>query len=98
MKRAILLNMFFVILFVIFLIISLMTQFFFFLPIFCIFPFACKSGRQHNDEQYSDKVKRKDFLFDTNQSGVKLQICPQCGGEIKEPTAQYCYHCGKKLE
>ena len=26
-----------------------------------------------------------------------LRKCSVCGGEIKEPIAKFCYHCGAKL-
>ncbi|MFX1338591.1 MAG: hypothetical protein ACFFDK_08270 [Promethearchaeota archaeon] len=26
-----------------------------------------------------------------------LRRCPVCNGEIKEPIAKFCYHCGAKL-
>lgn len=92
MKRnIIILNIFFITLFVIFLILSLFFWFFllipfFFLPIICYLPFAFKG-----------KKRRLEPLLDIDSQIPKIRKCPACGGEIREPIAQYCYHCGSEL-
>lgn len=90
-RRIILLNIFFIILFVIFLILSLFFWFFllipfFFLPIVCYLPFAFK-GRE----------KRLNSLLEPDSQYLGIKKCSVCGGEIKEPNAKFCYHCGSKL-
>ena len=31
------------------------------------------------------------------EDAYKIRYCPVCNGEIKEPVAKFCYHCGSKL-
>ena len=88
-RNIIILNIIFVILFLIFLFLSIFYGSFigfFFIPILCCLPFAFR------------KKAPKGLLFDESQlDAYKIRYCPVCEGEIKEPIAKFCYHCGSKL-
>ena len=85
MKRNfIILNIFFVILLVISIILSLYIGFFFFIPIICFLPFALRG-----------KSKARESLKEFKPESFRR--CRACGGEIKESIAKYCYHCGSEL-
>ena len=87
-RRMILINIIFIILTVFFLVLSLICGMpFFFLPIICWLPFFFKGRRR-------DLATREPFYEPYVQA---LRKCPVCGGEIKEPIAKFCYHCGAKL-
>ena len=91
-RRIILINIIFIILTVFFLVLSLILNVwyaipFFFLPIIYWLPFMFK-GRGR------DLATQKPFY---EPYGQALRKCPVCGGEIKEPIAKFCYHCGAKL-
>jgi len=91
MKRKILLNLIFIALFVVFLILSFMIDFFFFIPIICFLPFSFKSNkftRSNLEISESKHVSNKDLEF---------RSCPKCGGEITLNDIKFCYHCGAKL-
>ncbi|MFW9971125.1 MAG: hypothetical protein ACFFDF_13100 [Candidatus Odinarchaeota archaeon] len=93
MNRNIVLNLVFIAIFILFLVLSLTIDFFFFIPIICFLPFS-----------FSALKKNKTYLKDTpvlisSETDFKhkeIRYCQRCGGEI-EPTAIYCYHCGEKL-
>ncbi len=85
----IILNIFFVILFLIFLLLSIFYGSiigFFFIPLLCFLPFAFRKN--------SDKGI---MLNNSEGQGYKIRYCPVCEGEIKEAIAKFCYHCGSKL-
>ena len=90
-RTIIILNIFFVILFLIFLLLSIFYGSiigFFFIPLLCFLPFAFR------------KKTSKGIIFDDSQGQVykpKIRYCPVCEGEIREPIAKFCYHCGSKL-
>jgi len=91
MKKLILMNIIFILIFVSFLILSIFFWFFLFIPIFflplcCYLPFAFKN-----------KAQRQEQAFDPNLQYSEIRKCPVCEGEIKESVAQYCYHCGSEL-
>jgi len=91
MKRTILLNLIFLTLFVVFIILSFTTDFFFFIPIICFLPFSFKSKmftRSNLDIIESTHDTNKDLEF---------RSCPKCGGEIALNDIKFCYHCGVKL-
>jgi hypothetical protein len=98
MKKYIIFNLIFIIIAVFFLILSLILNFVFFIPFFilplcCWLPFAFRGKkymRSENEQDYESIYPSK-----TIEKGVRL--CPVCKGEIKEPIAKYCYHCGSKL-
>ncbi len=96
MKRnyIILINVFFVVLAAVCLIFSFYIGVFFFLPILCFLPFMFKGKGQPKSEFIDFKEQKRDLLKET---GLELRYCPACGGEIKEPIAKFCYHCGSKL-
>lgn len=91
-RRIILINIIFIILTVFFLVLSLILNLwyaipFFFLPIICWLPFLFKRRRR-------DIAAHEPF----NEPYIQaLRRCPICRGEIKEPIAKFCYHCGAKL-
>lgn len=90
-KNIILINILFVILTVVFLILSLVLNFiffipFFFLPIICWLPFIFRGKKR-------GLAPHEPYIL-ANQA---IRYCPVCRGEIKEPIAKFCYHCGAKL-
>lgn len=93
MRRNILiLNIFFVILFLIFLFLSIFYGSiigFFFIPLLCFLPFAFRKKSSQGIMLDEYKSKQEDVY--------KTRYCPVCEGEIKEPVAKFCYHCGSKL-
>ncbi len=88
-RNTIILNSIFVILFLIFLLLSIFYGSFigfFFIPILCCLPFAFR------------KKAHKGLLLDESQlDEYKIRYCPVCKGEIKETIAKFCLHCGSKL-
>ena len=97
-RNIVLINLVFIVLTIISLIISFIFQTlflipFFFLPICCFLPFAFKSRsfRQVPYEPY------KSIDESQIEEQLKKRLCPKCGGEIREPIAKFCYHCGEKL-
>ena len=99
MKRnyIILINVCFVILAIICLIFSFYLGFFFFLPIICFLPFIFKGRGQPKSEFVDFKESPREKRDLLREVGLGLRYCPSCGGEIKEPIAKFCYHCGSKL-
>ena len=95
MRRTIILNIFFVILFLIFLLLSIFYGSiigFFFIPLLCFLPFAFRKnsgkGRMLNNSERQGYKSKHEY---------KIRYCPVCEGEIKEAVAKFCYHCGSKL-
>ncbi len=98
MKRAVLLNLIFVAVFIICLFLSIYIGFFFFIPIICFLPFTLRRKRTAPSPAESESFTQASIgKADSFKSTPKFRTCPKCGGEIKEPIAQYCYHCGEKL-
>lgn len=106
MKRNIFINLIFVAVFLIFLILSFTGNFFFFLPIFCILPFSCRtSNRIKRNQDYQYDVQAQPNQVDKEESDSKtkfsrnseIRYCPSCRGAIKEPIAKFCYYCGAEL-
>ncbi|MFX1311833.1 MAG: hypothetical protein ACFFHD_04350 [Promethearchaeota archaeon] len=91
MKRKILLNLIFVILFVVFLILSFIIDFFFFIPIICILPFSFKSKKFESLNFKTDESKL------VSNKDLDTRSCPRCGGEIALNGIKFCCHCGAKL-
>lgn len=90
-NKIILINIIFVVMTVLFLILSLILNFiffipFFFLPIFCWLPFIFKNKSREFSDFSSHDLQNQDSKY-----------CPICRGEIKEPIAKFCYHCGANL-
>ncbi|MDX1797646.1 MAG: hypothetical protein R3255_03265 [Candidatus Lokiarchaeia archaeon] len=94
MNRNIVLNLIFIALFIVFLVLSLLIDYFFFIPIICLLPFSFSTIRN------KDKVYEKGTPQTSSYNRTKyeeVRYCQKCGGEITEPKAQFCYHCGEKL-
>ncbi len=91
MKRKILLNLIFIALFVVFLILSFMIDFFFFIPIICFLPFSFKSNKftRSNLERIESKQ--------VSNIDLEIRSCPKCGCDIALNGVKFCYHCGVKL-
>jgi len=94
MKRNIILNLIFIAIFIIFLILSLIIDFFFIIPIICFLPFSFSTMRK--SRTYDEKRSTQTLLY-TNSNNLEIRYCKRCGGKITEPIAVYCYHCGEKL-
>ncbi len=94
MNRNLVLNLIFIGLFILFLTLSLMVDFFFFIPILCFLPFSYRTNtrKKINFEQRVPENSSKQ-----NFKRIKVKYCPKCGGEIKQSIAKFCYHCGEKL-
>ncbi|MHA1489489.1 MAG: hypothetical protein ACTSRI_07525 [Promethearchaeota archaeon] len=106
MKRNIFINLIFLVIFFFFLILSLTCNFFFFLPIFCILPFSCRTrNRIKRNQDYQYDVQAQPIQVDKEDSdsitklarNTEIRYCPICGGAIKEPVAKFCYYCGAEL-
>ncbi|MFW9818643.1 MAG: hypothetical protein ACFFE5_03455 [Candidatus Thorarchaeota archaeon] len=93
MKRNNVLNLLFIAIFIVFLVLSLLIDFFFFLPIICFIPFSVKNFRNKDN----DEKKSPQFSTFTDHKNFEIRYCQKCGGEITERKAQFCYHCGEKL-
>lgn len=97
-RRAVLLNLIFIAIFVISIILSLYIGVFFFIPIICFLPFTFRKSHRNQTE-----ADQQSLYYDQSQQSQKLESpksvwrCPTCGGEINESSAQFCYHCGSKL-
>jgi len=97
MKRNIVLNLIFISVFILFLILSLLIDFFFFIPIICFLPFSFRAFKRNNS--YIETRPNEIPSFQTSKTS-EIKYCPRCGGEITksiEIEAFYCYHCGEKL-
>lgn len=91
MRRNIILNLIFLALFIIFLLLSFMIDFFFFIPIICFLPFTFRKGKFTENNLHNLPIKN------TNYKNLGIRYCPHCGGKITEPIAKFCYHCGEPL-
>ncbi len=94
MRRNIVLNSLFIVLFIIFLILSFIIDFFFFIPIICFLPFSFRSTRQN---KFKSKISVNEKHSYQNHKNLEVRHCPRCGGEISKSIARFCYHCGEKL-
>lgn len=99
MKRSIILNTFFILLTGICLLLSIFFWFFLlipflFLPVICFLPFVKK--KKNDDESLID-FHNSSQQIEGIKDGTKIRSCHDCGGEIKEPIAKFCYHCSSKL-
>jgi hypothetical protein len=90
MNRNIVFNLLFIALFIIFLVLSLLIDFFFFIPIICFLPFSFSTIR-NKDKKISQ------FSSYKSSKNLEVRYCQKCGGKITESQAQFCYHCGEKL-
>jgi len=88
-RNYILLNLIFILITVISLILSLVFQFFFFIPIICFLPFTCTFFRDQEQEA------AQEMHFDAPHKAP--DYCQECGGKIEQKDAIHCYHCGAKL-
>ncbi len=96
-RTIIILNIFFVILFLIFLLLSIFYGSiigFFFIPLLCFLPFAFRKNSSKG--KMSDESQQQSYKFKEDLS-AKIRYCPVCEGEIREAIAKFCYHCGFKL-
>jgi hypothetical protein len=94
MKRNFALNIIFIAIFIVFLILSLIIDFFFFIPIICFLPFSFRTIKKSKD-YYEETTSQNSSS--RNYKKLELRYCQKCGGEITESIAAYCYHCGEKL-
>ncbi len=94
MKQSIILNILLIALFIVFLVLSLLIEFFFFIPIICFLPFSFNTIRSKN-KNYEERSFQASAYKDTKN--IEVTYCKKGGGEITEPKAQFCYHCGEKL-
>lgn len=94
MNQKIVFNLIFIALFVVFLILSLVIDFFFFIPIICFLPFSFRTIKQKK-VNFEEKPSKSPSYKDLEIS--EIRYCPRCGGEITKSIAKFCYHCGEKL-
>ncbi|MBD3341663.1 MAG: hypothetical protein GF353_21340 [Candidatus Lokiarchaeota archaeon] len=95
MRKALLLNLVFIIISIICITLSFYIGFFFFLPIICFLPFTLRGfkGRNKSKEDYEENLYIRERSL-----GQTTRRCPSCGGLIQQPDAKFCYHCGKRLK
>ncbi|MHA1756902.1 MAG: hypothetical protein ACTSVV_09040 [Promethearchaeota archaeon] len=100
MRRALLLNLIFLLITIFFIILSFTINYFFFLPIFCFLPLTCGSKGIFSEEIDSFKYEgREKQGYNTEYlSHDGIRVCPNCGKTIIIPDAKYCYYCSAKLE
>ncbi len=93
-NRSIIFNLFFLALFVLFLILSFIIDFFFFIPLICILPFSFKHNRGniYPIQAKNNLIKKKE----DNLLGIKL--CPNCKSKILDPNAKFFAQCGIELK
>ncbi|MFX0036994.1 MAG: hypothetical protein ACFE9I_15290 [Candidatus Hermodarchaeota archaeon] len=91
MRRNIILNLAFLALFIIFLILSIMIDFFFFIPIICFLPFTFRTKKFNKNNLHDLTTENSKF------KNLGIRYCSHCGGKITEPIAKFCYHCGEHL-
>ncbi|TFF87769.1 MAG: zinc-ribbon domain-containing protein [Promethearchaeota archaeon] len=99
MKRALLINLIFILITVVCIILSFYFGVFFFLPIFCFLPFTCGSKGLYRDEtSYNNRstAPREEHHPAENKQGIRF--CPNCGRAIIVPDAKFCYHCATELK
>ena len=94
MNRNLVLNLLFIIIIIVFLILSFIIDFFFFIPIICFLPFSFGSRKQNKFKSIA-RVN-KDYSYQDHEN-PDFRYCPRCGGEISKSIARFCYHCGQKL-
>ncbi len=94
MKRNFVLNLIFIALFILFLVLSIVIDFFFFIPIICFLPFSFRTIKK-NSTYFEERSTQTSSYTDSRNS--EIRYCPRCGGEITKSIAKYCYHCGEKL-
>ena len=94
MNRNIVLNLVFIAIFILFLVLSFVIDFFFFIPIICFLPFSFKSIK--HKKTYSKEIS-SDSSYIEAYNKSKIKYCPRCNGEINQSNAKFCYHCGLKL-
>jgi hypothetical protein len=93
-NRRILFNVLFLALFIFFLILSFMLDFFFFIPLICIIPFSFKRTRE---ETYS--LQGENHLVNKKGDNIlETKLCPNCNSRILDPTAKFCAQCGIELK
>jgi Ca2+/Na+ antiporter len=100
-RKYVLINVAFLALFILFFILSIYFYFFllipfFFLPIICYLPFIFKRNRNYKRSPIDREINSQEKETEIKKE-QELRFCSQCGGQIKEPIARYCYHCGAKL-
>ena len=95
MKRNLVLNLTFIALFIVFLVLSLTVDFFFFVPIICLLPLSFGSIKQEGTK-FENRIAGFSSFEDSENS--KLRYCLRCKGEIAQSNAKFCYHCGEELK
>ena len=94
MKRNFILNLIFIAIFILFLVLTLLIDFFFFIPIICFLPFSFRTFEQNNayiENNSSETLSSRDF------KNSEIRYCPKCGEKITKSIAKFCYICGEKL-
>ncbi|MHA1149438.1 MAG: hypothetical protein ACTSR8_14470 [Promethearchaeota archaeon] len=92
-KRAVLLNIIFLLIAIFFIILSFTFGYFFFLPIFCFLPFTFRSNKRFLG--FSDQLRDNQEF---NEHKSQISYCPNCNKAIIVPDAKFCYHCSTKLK
>ncbi|MFX0040212.1 MAG: hypothetical protein ACFFCY_07820 [Promethearchaeota archaeon] len=57
-------------------------------------PFSFSTLRRDKPSYNARTTQTSSYAESKN---LALRYCQRCGGEIIEPIAVYCYHCGEKL-
>jgi len=94
MKRNFVLNLIFIAIFIIFLVLTLIIDFFFFIPVICFLPFSFRTFRENKpylEKRSSEPQLSRDFTYS------EPRYCPKCGVKITKSIANFCDICGEKL-
>ena len=94
MRQSNVLNLLFIVIFVISLILSFIIDFFFFIPIICFLRFSFRSTRPN---KFKSETRINENHSNQYHKNLEVRHCSGCGGEITKSNARFCYHCGEKL-
>lgn len=93
-NRRIIFNLLFLALFILFMILSFTIDFFFFIPLICIFPFSFKRTRA----EIYPLQKQNNLINKKEDKELEIKVCPNCNSRILDPNAKFCAQCGIELK
>ncbi|MFX1409883.1 MAG: hypothetical protein ACFFA6_06000 [Promethearchaeota archaeon] len=93
-ENRIVINLFFLALFIFFLILTFTIDIFFFIPLICFLPFSFKQ----NKEKISSIPAEKDLSKKNEDKLLRIKYCSNCRTKILDINAKYCAQCGIELK
>ncbi|MFX1315897.1 MAG: zinc-ribbon domain-containing protein [Promethearchaeota archaeon] len=93
-KNRIIINLFFLVLFTFFLILTFTVDFFFFIPVIFVLPFSFK---QNKEKRYAIPIENNLSKKDEDNL-LRIKYCPNCSAKILDNNAKYCSQCGIDLK